>query len=514
MRFKDLLSRMSNRREHQRLRTRLRAEQYAASTDTLVGGILLESVLAFDLRITRVGGPWLAPEMLQRVHTWIREIAAREEPNAVFMDTTTLYTAGILSHDPDGTYLSPATLFDLATFARSVILYDHIFHLETNTFTSTGINEELGNDQVLVEIPVEMFDGPYDNSTLHGAGAFLGNVFAQTMSNLGAMMRKASISDTVEFQYMTRISKAWSHLLGFPIPLEYLVDDDDRHNWRSDGRALLEDLLAPFRDNHGNVADIEHEAKKMRLDNSTLKRFVSETNHRAMFNAHIARALQLPYAPSVTRIPFRHYLYEVSGVIHEGLRSIRQLDQHLSLNRGAYDLPKEPNLRLPVFLSIVLKRCSSLNQFYEVLAELRVQAADFRRLRREYEQALEKPNSTELESLRKAIQQDAKKLYDVLVAPGASAIAATIATAAGAPDLEMVWMTVGLLTLCSQLDEVKREWLIRRLLRPQEWFLSNIAEEGRAIGDSLADVERLWKRDIDDKYYHSRLSDLSHLGYG
>lgn len=511
-----MLNALFRRYRDRHLIRRIASEKHNVLAYGIIDGFRRDTLIEFDLFHTRVGGPGSTDDMINKVRSWIRHVAAMKEANAVFMDTTTLYTAQALASDVAGKYLSPATLLDLSTFVQAVVLYDQIFHLESRLVDGPGINDKLGNEPIIVEIPVAKFDEPYNPYVLNGVGAYLGNVFHQTVSDLRKLYSARKQRGTFEYDHLEKIRLAWSTVLGFQINTEDILNPDEGTSWRSDGTTLLQDLLNLSREGirESRLYDVEQnlERSKTLSDPSYVYKYISETNHRASFNSHISRVLQLPYASSITRMPFRDNYYYFAQVVHEQLESIKAINKYLLEYRPAYFVPDKV-LRLPVFLSVALSRCSSLDMFYEVLADLRKQAEPFRRHRREYELALQKPNSTELISLRKAIESDASNLTRALIAPVASAFAAVLAAnAGGTPALAVTG--IGLLTAIGQFDEAQQDLLLRRLLRPEEWFLSNITQTARAITDSLSDVKKLWKCHMSDSYYVSRFEAWKTLQYG
>ena len=140
-------------------------------------------------------------------------------------------------------------------------------------------------------------------------------------------------------------------------------------------------------------------------------------------------------------------------------------------------------------------------------------AEPFRMHRREYERALEKTKSAELASLRKAMEQDVKKLHVAfLTAPFATSLSTMIATGASGAS-EVVVGSVGLMTALSYYDSEKMDILYRRLFKPTEWFLSNISQEAKGIYDNPSNLRKLWSCDINDEYYTTCFKAYAKLGY-
>jgi hypothetical protein len=95
------------------------------------------------------------------VRKWIQHVSDSNRINAVYLDTTTLYTVIKLALEPsnNGYYITPETLFDLSTFVNAVILFDRVFHLENKNLDSIRVNEALGNEPIVISLPIKSFTG-------------------------------------------------------------------------------------------------------------------------------------------------------------------------------------------------------------------------------------------------------------------------------------------------------------------------------------------------------------------
>src|SRR6185312_6173164 len=88
-------------------------------------------------------------QRFNEVRSWMSSFLAGAKGNALYMDTTTLYTVERLT-ELTGTPIvcSPSALLDLSNFVNAVVLYDHVFHLENDSLDSIKINEALGNERL------------------------------------------------------------------------------------------------------------------------------------------------------------------------------------------------------------------------------------------------------------------------------------------------------------------------------------------------------------------------------
>ncbi|MER5390518.1 hypothetical protein [Saccharopolyspora sp. NPDC002686] len=74
------------------------------------------------------------------------------------MDATTLASAVDLVAGPAAT-LSPATILDLETFVRSVVLYEHVFCMPNAEVDVISLNERLG-ERIVVGLPLVSATAP------------------------------------------------------------------------------------------------------------------------------------------------------------------------------------------------------------------------------------------------------------------------------------------------------------------------------------------------------------------
>jgi hypothetical protein len=476
--------------------------------------------LEFRMNDQRIGGSDLASVEQRNVlfRRW-RQLGL-DQLNSIYMDNTTLHTAySLVNSLGSGREISPVTLLDLATFVNSVVLYEHILHLENPSFDATPVNKLLGGD-VIKTLPVESFDGGYTNSEpLRGISACLGNIFADSSAELMDILASENSPSSPYFDDLSAFKEGWKVVLNLnkEIDSSELIDRHEDFRWRSNGRELLTKLVEAQKDPYGCLHEAYYNAELFDYFSppDTLSHFISECNHRSYFNIRVANLLNLSYSPSAARLPFREYQYVRATAVHKKIELMSMIEDEIREYRKSYQVPNSPNLELPVFLCVVLSRSDSLDSFFEVLAELRNSAKSFRRHKAEYESLLKsgRGGDKKLISLRKAIKDESDQWKKILIAPTTLGIAATLSVASGGTTA--LWIiAIGLLTACGSFTPEQRELVVRRFLKPEEWFLTKVGDTARAITDSLPDIARLWRvEDTMLNIYAKRFKEFSKLGY-
>jgi hypothetical protein len=295
---------------------------------------------------------------------------------------------------------------------------------------------------------------------------------------------------------------------------------DEWANWDSDGPDLLSQLVAIEGRTRSGHNDIFENATRFprvfgRLFNDPDRRlaaFISESNPRSYFNLRLSYLLGIPYVSSATRLPFRSQFYRNAAFAHHQLLLQREIDRYADLR--AYHVPDRPAMSLPAFAAIALHRASSLNDVLPQIAELRSAAAALRRKRAAWEEALRLGDKKTVHRLRAAIDGDAIALRRELTGPVATAISASLAAAAG-PTTNLTISLVGITTMIGSIGSMsqeRREAIIRRLLRPTEWFLTSTSDTARSIADIQEQVSRLWSlNDTTTDWIITRMHALSKL---
>ena len=430
------------------------------------------------------------------------------------VDTTLLASieASTVGPDPDRAFTS-LTLLDLAAFAHAVVLYDHVVVLPGAKRAAEILNEKLGVS-VFVPLPVP-FEAD-EHGGLLGVGAVLGNLFETVLYELGEV--RDADADSAMRADLESIMKSWSILLGRNLYREnvLLSSLDEGANWDSNGPGLLSRLVAIEGDRDGTNAVFERITRFPRSlgrffkdPDRRLAGFISESNHRSYFNLRFSYLLGIPYVSSATRLPFRSQLYRNASFAHHQLLLQREIDRYA--DRRAYHVPDRPAMSLPAFAAIALHRASSLSDVLSQIAELRNDAAALRRRRAALEEALRLEDNKTVQRLRRAIDGDAIALRRELAGPVLTAVSASLAAAAS-PTTRLTVSLVGITSMIGAMSPERREAIVRRLLRPSEWFLTSTSDTARSIADMREQVRRLWSlTDTDTDWIVARMHALSKL---
>jgi hypothetical protein len=424
------------------------------------------------------------------VRRWMKDFVADNQKNSIYLDTTTLYTVeGLTGLTEEPVLCTPATLFDLNNFVNCIVLYDRVLHLENEHLDSIRLNEALGNEPIVISLPVSSFDGQLHGDTVHSLGAILRGFWyctKQFMEDLRQdLHHKSSVTSGPYREDAEEIKKAWLGLLGFsPVTDEWFdakVSDD---NFESDGPVLLQNLVGTFP--HWSIGGFWREKR----DESTLFDVMNECNYRSLFNLMVAYFLGVQYMPNSYRLPFRHFLYRRATTAQRLLPLVQAIDkEYRALSKMYFDPDR---LELPFFLSAVLSHISSPRELFSALAEVRTKASNFRLHRAELDDALNRGDVEVAKKLRAAIQSEGKRLRSLFpYAPVAGGIAAVLA-ALGARPTPILLASVGILTATSLYPPDAIEKLKRRILHPEYWFLADVGAAANALTNAYPTISQLW----------------------
>lgn len=467
----------------------------------------------------------LSKEKTADLHNWVN-MNVVDRSNSVFLDTTCLETARILVEEGERAtqYLLPLTLLDLSTFVSCSILYDQIYHLQNPLFNSQNIKTIFG-EELFFELPVEdiktdkhlkqyfsretsveeILESIYDSARQWGfllrgrnPRSWHGSQFFGSHGWLGNKIANAQVQP---------LSEGWKAILGQDLSLEELLGDPNRElgSWPSP----TEDLIWKLR-----RAD-QFYSVPLSFN------FASESNYRAMFNHILAQSvLELPYAPSSARWPFRRFLYSVSKdwpevILESDIAKAPSLDILQDYYQSSM-FGEGVNLQLPPFLAVILNRVDRPSQIPEEIAYWREAIAPFRQYRREIDENLKSPrsNRSEISRLLKALKNEAED-------PSRWRDIANVGVVLGiiAPVFFQNHPLAGVLlslvlTAPSLFDPSTIESLQRRLFRRDLYFLARIGYEIDELTEAniLLKIEGLWNlREDDAKELPSRLRELKRL---
>jgi hypothetical protein len=223
-----------------------------------------------------------------------------------------------------------------------------------------------------------------------------------------------------------------------------------------------------------------------------LHKVIDESNYRSLFNLRVSNFLNLHYLPNSFRLPFRNFYYQKARKTQPFVQSLQRIDEEYSALTELYFDSTKNNLQLPFFLAAVLSRISKLDEFFEVLAETRLDATQFRAHRVELDEALERGDIETTKKLRAALRGDSKNLQVKFpYAPVAGATAAVLAALA-AEKSPQVLAAIAILTTASGFKREDLEKLKQRVFRRQFWFLADMKDAANGLTSAYPKIRRLW----------------------
>jgi hypothetical protein len=376
----------------------------------------------------------------EELRAWIREIANPKNPNPVYFDTTTIYTAAelILNKEKGGGKVTPATLLDLSNFVTSVVLRDRIFFLSNEILTKEIIQEKINGflgETVLsmISIPRPRDGYMYSDSVDSKDSMYLllEGLWSDTDNYIQLIKNNQHEPNSFGEEAKT-IKKNWRELLDFKANDALWFDatrDVKNSAFSTKGNALLEELVSIYQSAMDRPT-IEHLQNRGRTEQVTraTHRIIDECNYRGMFHSQVSDCLDLPYLPNSFRLPFHNYYRRRSKKMSQLMISLQSVD----LNQTPSSARAVSTLKLPLFLAGILERIDSLDQFFDILADMRKEASKFRAYMAEMEVELRAGRGEKLQKLEKALKTEAKSLWKFLPAGvgsiGFGLLAATFTT--------------------------------------------------------------------------------------
>jgi len=186
-------------------------------------------------------------------------------------------------------------------------------------------------------------------------------------------------------------------------------------------------------------------------------------------------------------------------VTEEKLRDVEVIQGVLwsQLAKSSDLLPEA--VELPAFLNVILSRIRALDEFWAELRRLRRSADSYRRHRWELLVALRNASASEIDRLRRAVEDDVNAWWKTLPWAGARAAIAIMALPAVVIGLGGGHATAILPSVAALVSVVKGGELdvparaaIARRFRPREWFLNDFGSSARKLLDGFSKVEDLW----------------------
>jgi hypothetical protein len=424
---------------------------------------------------------------LDALRRWVAGVNGDGRTSAVFMDTTTLFTVSAMlglaveaarPHlNPDiaepSFYVTANTLLDLDTFIRCAVLYDRIVCLPNQSVDIVSINRAIGAEVVsLLPLPIE------PGYATPGVVGGLTDLFESVSSDLNWLANARS--GTAEGDDLEALKLAWERVLGRELSRQELFWPDRRADWASMGSQIVETLLASPVDASGQQSEVGL---------ILWPRFIDECNLRSLFNQRLAGMLALPYAPNNARLPYRVHLLKNAAVAHDRFLDVAEIQRALRDQTMAYMRPY--TLELPVFLTTVLARATSLRDVLAEVGRLRAMGEAYRAHRRELLDAVWRGDTRTMDSLRAAVQADTRAWRGALKASSALAVIGVLA-ATGYGLAALILTSLKLVKASEELEPAARAGLFRRVLRPEEWFLTQVGTSSRELVNTLPKLEQLW----------------------
>jgi hypothetical protein len=450
------------------------------------------------------------------IRSWMQHVSGNRF-NAVYLDTTTLHTAKtlIFSGEDDAPVIPPA-LIDLSNFVNSVVLFDHIFYLENSEINPYELNEALG-EPVIISLPVESFGFSNDGDPLNSVGGLLRGLWYDTDQYMQMLLDRTYKLFQEDAE---AIKTAWRSIIDFKENEELWFDPLHKiksESYSTDGPQLLEHLT----EIHNQLFYEALYHRKASIGPAELSEFVhriiDECNYRSLFNTAVSNALQLYYMPNSFRLPFRNFLYRRARTIQQYLPTIHFIEHEYRHLAELYSDTDQNELRLPLFLGAVLNQISRLDEFFNVLADMRRKAESFRDHRAELDDALERQSLREIKRLRSALQEDGDILrLKFPLAPIAGGVAAILAACTGQMTYAFL-ASVGILTAGSQFSPYY-ERLKNRVLRPGFRFLTDMKDVADGLTLSYPLIRKLWHlddfpADFFEEVFKRRFRNLRALSY-
>jgi hypothetical protein len=399
--------------------------------------------------------------------------------NAAWMDNTTVLTACTLLSPVGGRWLTPLSLWDLATWFRSVVCYDRIYHHEHRAVDDEQVNTLLGEPVLhAVRVPYRKATASDGNTPFpyHGATYYMCEAALEGMTRL-SQLQSAAGSDTIDGRELAAICSSWSRVLDRNLRATDLVDQTHINSrFRSRSNRLMQQMTDAVRNTEYDDED------------SAPAQAIAEHNFRAQLNQRFAHDFCLPYAIGISRVPFRRHLATRATRIQQALLSAELLDRRYA------ELATDTPLRVPVFLALALRSAHSPEDLWTALTGQRGAAARFRSRRAALDTALAGGDVVEYRRVSKALQTEAEHLSSLA---GGMLVSATTAVmsqlAQGTPEQVSLSVAAAEAAVSRLISSSLCERILWRLRRPHLLYMNNIIDQARHITNALPACSRVWE---------------------
>ena len=471
----------------------------------------IESLVDWGSRFLSGESLFSSSQMHERaadLETWRSKHVARFQRRAAYLDTTTLHSVRLAVEE---SFLQPASLVDLNTFANAVVLFDHVVHLENRWMDSRRFNSVLG-PEVVATVPVQSFQSPRLRQAVSPEWEGMENCVEGLMSGIWTQARDyvtTQIHHAPEHaEDLVEMKSTWKTLTGIMPRDREIADRSYLHTtWGSPGRWHIQMLLDPTR-----VLELEGTYGGQATDiEGAMTALFTETNCRYVFNTAVGFSMDLLYLPNSFRVPFsRQFIRRRSELLERYTGLLNLFDGSRQVDPLASSRASDLHLDVPLILSAILARIDRPEQFYEELAGLRRRARGFRAKKAELEDALRRGEETgrhdpRLRALVRAMNQDVTHIIDARILAEAVLIGA--GAVAGAQITNATWpvalsLAAIALTPTPGGELAQRAW--ERIRRPELRFAAHLGHVSGAVRDNFATICHIWGLDRHDPQFREQ----------
>jgi hypothetical protein len=411
-----------------------------------------------------------------------------------WMDNTTLLTAVTLMSDAGPSALTPLTIWDVSTFMRAVVSYEHLYHHEHQAIDDAAINRRLGAD-VLRSVPLPLQPQPASAllpSPWDGPHRLMCEIWGDAQHWLKRLAE--ADSHTLDGTDAAAVRETWRTALDQPELMTRTIDVFDWRQastrWTSNSDELLRQMVetTAVRDTATVEAPLLQHRELDRRRPELVGRLLTDLNLRAYITQTMADFFGLPYVCGAARVPFRKHLYDRAVAVQHRLTALDVIDDRYAAVAG------DVRLQLPVFLALAARQARGPIELWESLAGFRAKATQFRSRRVELDAELARHNHVEAARVAKALTTDVDK---VLAVAGKAVARAGIAVVEEVAKGDVMGIASGVTAIEAAGQELLNSSLIDRLMwrlrRPYLLWISDVMDEAKHINEALPDVARIWR---------------------
>jgi len=445
--------------------------------------------------------PWREP--VGALRDLVEDRSSRK--SVLFLDTTTIWTAFRLIGG-DSSILQWSTFLDLDKVTRAIVLNDHVFHMPSPYIDTDLINSQLG-DEVLIPLHPVGSDPEVD--------AVLWNIWFFAAPEV-ANERESEWHESTPLEKCCA-ADAWhlfndlasAHALSFSKPNWNRVEADGARPFSSDPVALVRNLVTHGSDPLGKdtlalIDKLGPDRVNELMTNdskweSSFVRYAGELVQRATFNQLLADSLGITYDASSARVPAIGHLARNSTRAALAFADIELMTQlvgeRVTSASNAALFAASGHVHIPPLTAYALHRSESLARWWDVVAELRRDAARYRKRRNDLQEALFVEDVKTISSLRGEVLKASTTLADAKIDAALSLVANTIeGTAALVPATPAAF--AGPIAQAVRLlltAPTQRAWAaLRRRVRPDLRLFHDVSETAASCTRMENRIRLLW----------------------